>query len=211
MISAKEALQRLRDGNRRFVADEQVHRPTGLQARRGDLVDGQSPFAVVLGCSDSRVPVEVVFDQSLGDLFVIRVAGNVASPSQIGSVEYAVATFGTRLVVVMGHSNCGAVVSTLDALEKGGACSSPNLGDIVDRIRPSVESVRNDHSGLDRAQLLSRSVRANIHGSMDDLLNGSEILRSAAEHEGLHVIGSEYSLQTGEVDFFEQDEHRPGA
>src|SRR5271157_2642032 len=116
MISAREALDRLKEGNRRFASDLRSRDlPTG-QTRRRELAAGQEPFAIILGCSDSRVPAEIVFDQGLGDLFVIRVAGNIVAPSQIGSVEFAAERFGTRLVVVLGHSSCGAIEAAIEAV-----------------------------------------------------------------------------------------------
>ena len=138
MITPADALARLREGNRRFVENQTTATALSHQARAA-LVAGQTPFAIVLGCSDSRVPAELVFDQGLGDLFVIRVAGNVVAPSQVGSVEFAAARFDTRLVVVMGHSQCGAVVATLEELQEGTTNRSRNLRSITDRVRPSVE------------------------------------------------------------------------
>jgi len=138
VITAIEALERLREGNRRFVSGVRSLEPLMSQARRQEFVEGQQPFAVILGCSDSRVPVEIVFDQGLGDLFVIRVAGNIVAPSQIGSVEFAADRFGTRLVVVLGHTRCGAVLATLEELQPSAEKPSRNLSSIVDRIRPSV-------------------------------------------------------------------------
>lgn len=203
MIRAREALQRLVDGNRRFVADTGGQsEPTG-DSRRRELVDGQEPFAIILGCSDSRVPAEIVFDQGLGDLFVIRVAGNVVAPSQVGSVEFAADRFGTRLVVVLGHSQCGAVVATVEELERPTQSRSPNLRSIVDRIRPSVESLLDAGHAGDREALVERAVRANIRSSVDRLRHGSQILEDLIESEGLLVVGAEYSLETGVVDFFD--------
>src|SRR6476659_6660416 len=138
MISGIDALDRLREGNARFVANESRPSDAADQALRARLVAGQAPFAIVLGCSDSRVPAELVFDQGFGDLFVIRVAGNIVAPSQVGSVEFAAARYGTPLVVVMGHSQCGAILATLEELQQP-TSQSRNLRSIVDRIRPSVE------------------------------------------------------------------------
>src|SRR5437764_10926331 len=137
MITASETLNRLRDGNRRFVESTAM----GNQGHRASLAAGQEPFAIVLGCSDARVPAELVFDQGLGDLFVIRVAGNIVAPSQVGSVEFAASHFGTRLVVVLGHSQCGAILATLEELQQPSERQSRNLRAIVDRIRPSVEAL----------------------------------------------------------------------
>ena len=169
--------------------------------RRGDVAHGQHPSAIVLGCSDSRVPAEIVFDQGLGELFVIRVAGNVVAPSQIGSVEFAAKQFGTRLVVVLGHSQCGAVKATLEELERPSETRSPNLSAIVDRIRPSVEDLAQSDSG--RETLLAKAVRANIRQAADHLRHGSRILEELIDRDGLVVVGAEYSLETGVVEFFD--------
>jgi len=201
MISATDALDRLRAGNRRFVSEQHRTRPPG-QSRRNELVEGQAPFAIILGCSDSRVPAEIVFDQGLGDLFVIRVAGNVVAPSQIGSVEFAAERFGTRLVIVLGHSMCGAVAATLEELERPTEMRSPNLRSIVDRIRPAVEGLMEAGLGRDREALLHHAVRANTRASVDHLRHGSVALERLIESDGLLVVGAEYSLETGVVDFF---------
>ena len=201
MIPAADALARLREGNRRFVSDRHRKRRPG-QSRRNELVEGQAPFAIILGCSDSRVPAEIVFDQGLGDLFVIRVAGNVVAPSQIGSVEFAAERFGTRLVVVLGHSLCGAVVATLEELERPTEMRSPNLASIVDRIRPSVEGLLEIGGGHDRDALVGHAVRANIRASVDHPRHGSAILERLIDSHDLLVVGAEYSLESGVVDFF---------
>jgi carbonic anhydrase len=201
MISALEALEKLREGNRRFVADR---RGRGTdQTRRDELVAGQAPFAIILGCSDSRVPAEIIFDQGLGDLFVIRVAGNIVAASQVGSVEFAAEQFGTRLVVVLGHSKCGAVMATLKELERPTDTRSPNLRSIVDRIRPSVQTLLETELRHDPDALLPQSIRANIRASVNHLQNGSAILEELIQHDGLLVVGAEYSLETGIVDFFD--------
>jgi carbonic anhydrase len=203
MISSKAALERLREGNRRFVTQLQGIAPSTGEQRRRELVDGQEPFAIVLGCSDSRVPAEIVFDQGLGDLFVIRVAGNIVAPSQIGSVEFAAERFGTRLVVVLGHSLCGAIEATLEELERPSERRSPNLRAIVDRVRPAVEGVLEAGAGRDRAELTRHAVRANIRASVDHLRHGSELLERLIEDDGLLVVGAEYSLESSVVDFFD--------
>jgi carbonic anhydrase len=205
MISAREALEVLRDGNRRFVSGASSRETFTSQTRR-TLAAGQEPFAIILGCSDSRVPAEIVFDQGLGDLFVIRVAGNIVAESQVGSVEFAAARFGTRLVVVLGHSRCGAVLATLEELQQPSGNQSRNLRSIVDRIRPAVEALlatelRNDPEGLVR-----EGVRANIRVSANQLRHGSEVLEQLIAREGLLVVGAEYSLETGVVDFFDGPE-----
>ncbi len=203
MISAKEALEHLREGNRRFVAEVRNLDALPNRARRRELRDGQEPFAIILGCSDSRVPAEIVFDQGLGDLFVIRVAGNIVAPSQVGSVEFAAARFGTRLVVVMGHSMCGAIMATLEELARPTEDQSRNLRAIVDRIRPSVEPLLATELGHQPDALLRQAVRANVRASANHLRHGSEILEQLIQTDGLLIVGAEYSLETGVVEFFD--------
>jgi carbonic anhydrase len=203
MISALEALDRLREGNRRYLAGQSALDPTMSPLQRSMSVEGQRPFAIVLGCSDSRVPVELVFDQGLGSIFVIRVAGNIVAPSQVGSVEFACERFGTRLVVVLGHTRCGAIQATLDELQRPTENRSMNLYSIVDRIRPSVEGLlltdlRHDHDAL-----TEHAVRANVRVSANQLRHGSEIIEREIQTGGLLVVGAEYALDTGVVDFFD--------
>jgi carbonic anhydrase len=201
MINARDALARLREGNRRFVANATG---TALHPlRRASLVDGQMPLAIVLGCSDSRVPAELVFDQGLGDLFVIRVAGNIVAPSQVGSVEFAAARFKTRLVVVLGHSQCGVILATIEELRQPAAGQSLNLRSIVERVRPSVAPLLESAHSLEEADLVHRAVRANVLASTEHLRHGSSVLEHLIATEGLRVVGAEYSLETGEVDFFD--------
>src|SRR5579871_7005112 len=203
MVSAREALDMLREGNGRFVADVRSNVNLPSRARRVELAAGQAPFATILGCSDSRVPVEIVFDQGLGDLFVIRVAGNIVAPSQIGSVEFAAEQFGTRLVVVLGHSNCGAVQATLEQLKRPRENQSRNLRSIVDLVRPAVEGLIARGVGSDPQALVNEAVRANIKASVDRLRHGSEIIEHLIQNDGLLVVGAEYSLATGVVEFLE--------
>jgi len=204
MVPAREALALLREGNRRFVDD--LRNPESLHARRIELAAGQAPFAAILGCSDSRVPVEIVFDQGLGDLFVIRVAGNIVAPSQIGSIEFAADRFGTRLVVILGHSNCGAVATTLQQLKSPRERQSRNVRAIVDLVRPAVESLLTSEFKDDLPALIRQAVRANIRASVRNLRHGSEIVRHLIQNDGLLVVGAEYSLDTGEVEFFDDIE-----
>jgi len=204
MISENDALKELRDGNRRFVAGEVDASSIASRAHQAELSSGQSPFAIVLACSDSRVPVELVFDQGFGDLFVIRVAGNVVAPSQIGSIEFAASKFGTRLVVVLGHSNCGAVIATLEELSLKEIHRSPNLRAIVDRVRPAIEPVLETHRDSDEQALTSAAVRANIEASVEKLSHGSRILEQLIDDGELTVIGAEYSIETGNVEFFDE-------
>lgn len=205
MVSAWEALDRLKQGNARFVSGVGMREMKFAHTRRQELVDNQNPFAIILGCSDSRVPAELVFDQGLGDLFVIRVAGNIVMPSQIGSVEFAAEKFGTKLVVVLGHSQCGAVLATLDELKQPTGARSPNLAHIVDSIRPSVEDLFLEEAPEaaegHRVGLVQECVRANIRSSVDRLRHGSEILENLIRDERLLVTGAEYSLETGVVEF----------
>jgi carbonic anhydrase len=203
MITALDALERLREGNRRFLSDDRARDAITNQARRQALAAGQEPFAIILGCSDSRVPAEIVFDQGLGDLFVIRIAGNIVAPSQIASVEFAAERSGTRLVVVLGHSRCNAVIATLEQLARRSEDQSRNLHAIVDRIRPAVEPLLRTDLARDADALVHQSVRANVRMSANQLRHGSEILEQLIQKDGLHVVGAEYSLDTGVVEFFD--------
>ena len=203
MVPAREALDRLREGNLRFVSNLGGADPFSNHIRRAELTAGQQPFAIILGCSDSRVPAEIVFDQGLGDLFVIRVAGNIVAPSQIGSVEFAAARYNTRLVVVLGHSQCGAIVATLEELQRPTENQSRNLRAIVDRVRPSLEGLLATDLRHDMKALVMHGVRANIRSSVDHLRHGSEVLEQLIQDEGLRVVGAEYSLETGVVEFFD--------
>lgn len=206
MRTAQQALDALIEGNRRFATEVQSHQDLQAQdSRRYRLVPRQEPFAIIIGCSDARVPAEIVFDQGLGDLFVIRVAGNIIAPSQVGSVEFAVERFGTPLVVVLGHSRCGAIEATLEELERPSESRSPNLRAIVDRIRPSVETLLESGLQLDSELLVEQAVRANIRVSANQLRHGSQILERLIEKGELRVVGAEYSLENGSVDFFDYD------
>jgi carbonic anhydrase len=202
-VLAAEALQRLREGNARFAANTRSLDSLLSHVRRDELVGQQTPFAIVLGCSDSRVPAEPVFDQGLGDLFVIRVAGNIVAPSQVGSVEFAAEQFGTRLVVVMGHTGCGAVAATVSELRRPVGDQSPGLRAIVDRIRPAVEGLL--ESGVQHSddELVHLAVRANVRVVASSLRHGSSLLERLIEHDALLVVGAEYSLATGQVEFFD--------
>jgi carbonic anhydrase len=203
VISALESLQRLKDGNARFASNVRGLESFLTQERRAELAKQQAPHAIILGCSDSRVPAEIIFDQGLGDLFVIRVAGNIVAPSLVGSVEYAAEQFGTRLVVVLGHSKCGAILATLDQLQRPAETQSPNLRSIVDRVRPSVAAFLDTPLRHDVDAVVSHAVRANIRASANHLRHGSALLEDLSERDGLLVVGAEYSLETGRVDFFD--------
>ncbi len=202
-ISAPDALERLREGNRRF-SNGLISRDTLLShGRRAELTKGQNPTAIILGCADSRVPAEIVFDQGLGELFVIRVAGNIVAPSQIGSVEFAAARFGVRLVVVLGHSQCGAIVATIEDLLNPSSGGSQNIRAIVDRVRPAVEPLMQSDLKNNPEALVKEAVRANVRASTNHLRHGSAILENLIQHEGLRVVGAEYNLDSGAVEFFD--------
>ena len=202
MLSGLEALAQLKAGNRRFVVNQTS--PESIDhARRAALSAGQEPFAIILGCSDSRVPAELVFDQGFGDLFVIRVAGNIVAPSQVGSVEFAASRFGTRLVVVLGHSGCGAITATLEEITGRATSQSRNLRSIVDRVRHSVETLLASGLNLSEDVLIREAVRANVRASVNHLRHGSELLERLRLDDGLIVVGAEYSLETGVVTFFD--------
>ena len=203
MISAQEALKLLRAGNQRFVSEAPSRDTVESRARRLELAKGQEPFAAILGCSDSRVPVEIIFDQGLGDLFVIRVAGNIVAPSLIGSVEFAAEQFGTRLVVVLGHTRCGAIETTLQQLLRPVENQSHNLHSIVDFIRPGIVGLLSTDLKHNHDALVHEACRANIRASVNHLRHGSDIIENLTKNAGLIVVGAEYSLETGVVDFFE--------
>ncbi len=203
MMSAQEALARLRVGNDEFVSSMRSGNALLNSPHRAELPRDQNPFAIILGCSDARVPAEIVFNQGLGDLFVIRVAGNIVAPSQVGSVEYAAARYDTPLVVVLGHSQCGAILATLEELQRPTANQSRNLRSIVDRVRPSVEVLLKTELRHDRDALVENAVRANVSASVNHLRHGSELLEQLIQDKGLAVVGAEYSLETGVVEFFD--------
>ena len=203
MISGQQALAQLRAGNRRFVASVRDPAAPLSQPRPVRLPHAQEPFAIVLGCSDARVPAELVFGQGFGDLFVIRVAGNIVAPSQVGSVEFAAARFGTRLAVVLGHTQCGAIAATLEELRQPASHQSPNLRSIVDRIRPAVEPLLATAVGLRPEALLAHAVRANVRAAADHLRHGSGVLERLVDRDGLLIVGAEYCLETGVVEFFD--------
>jgi len=203
MIPARTALQRLKEGNHRFASDTPTNGRSSNQSRRQELAGGQEPFAIILGCSDSRVPAEMIFDQGLGDLFVIRVAGNIVAPSQVGSVEFAATQFGVRLVVVLGHSQCGAVLAAIDELKNPANRYLNDLFPIVDRIKPCLRSLvaGPDESGPD--ELVEKAVRANVCASTQQLRSASQTLEQLIQNNGLLIVGAEYSLQSGKVEFFD--------
>jgi carbonic anhydrase len=202
-LNAIEALEKLKQGNARFIKNVRGAEPILSQVRRADFVHGQNPFAVILGCSDSRVPAEIIFDQGLGDLFVIRVAGNVVAPSQVGSVEFAMERFDIPLVLVLGHTMCGGVGATLDVLQKRADAGSIGLMSIVNRIRPAIEPLLQTELAGQPDALMRASIRANVRASANQLRHGSAIIERMVSERGLAVVGGVYELATGEVDFFD--------
>ncbi len=205
MISPADAIQRLQEGNQRFIGADGALDATANRLHQPDLVGGQNPFAIVLACSDSRVPTELIFDQGAGDLFVIRVAGNIVAPSQVGSIEYAATQLGTRLVVVLGHSDCGVVIATLKELAKKEQHRSPNLRAIVDRVRPAVEPILAACGDEESSQVVAEAVRANVRASVGRLLHGSLIIEHLIGEGVLKIVGAEYSIETGAVTFLQDD------
>jgi len=204
MISAREALQRLREGNRRFISGSQAQSARPARPRRAELEGAQHPLAIIVGCSDSRVPPELLFDQGVGDLFVVRVAGNLAGPTQVGSVEFAAGQFGTRLVVVLGHSQCGAIEAALEHIQASVEVASPDIQSIVELLRPSIEPLLETEAVHDRDELLRQAVRANVL-RWTGRLRSSGVLGRLMSEDGLLVVGAEYSLETRAVEFFEDD------
>ncbi|MDX1342447.1 carbonic anhydrase [Reinekea sp. G2M2-21] len=203
MITSDEALERLQSGNRRYVDGQSRYSEVVNVQRRTDLVGGQSPWAIILGCSDSRAPAEIIFDHGLGDLFVIRVAGNIVAPSQVGSIEFAVESYDTPLVVVLGHTSCGAIQATLEALKNPDAKHSHNLNSIVSRIRPSLETLYETDLSKDPENLAKYAVRANIRASVNQIRYSSPSLEQRVQSGQLKVIGAQYSIETGVVDFLD--------
>lgn len=199
MLSAAAALDRLREGNRRFAGGAAAR--AAQEVRPADIAGRQRPFAIIHGCSDSRVPAEIIFDQGLGDLFVIRVAGNVVAPSQIGSVEFAATAFGTELVVVLGHTDCGLVISAVEELRNPAVSPSRNFRSIVDLVRPSVETSLKAPGVDDHDALVRLAVRENIRRSVQQLRRGSDVLEQLIDRGRLQIVGAEYALKTGTVEF----------
>ncbi|MDD7804694.1 MAG: carbonic anhydrase [Endozoicomonas sp. (ex Botrylloides leachii)] len=203
MISASEALKRLQEGNKRFISGNRDLDKLANNSRRSNLASGQSPFAIILGCSDSRVPVEIIFDQGLGDLFVIRVAGNIATPSQLGSIEFAADNFHSPLIVVLGHSRCGAVSATLNELRHPSQKPSENLSSIINAIKPSVANLLEGDTQSSEEALIQQAVRANITGSVNQFCRSSALLKQLVQKNNLLIVGAEYALETGQVTFFD--------
>lgn len=188
MNSPEEIIQRLKDGNARFMADELQHKLQD-QPRRGELTKGQNPWAIVLSCADSRVVPELAFDTGLGELFVLRVAGNVANTSTIASIEYAVAHLGTPVIVVMGHQSCGAVTAAL-----GGGDNGYNLNHLLAHINPAIATCGHEAPVDD-------VVRENARQVVGDLSARSAIIKGAVDGGNLTIVPAYYQLDDGQVVF----------
>lgn len=200
-VTPSAALSRLVSGNQRFLAGRS-HETTRLF--RPELAHAaQRPFAIVLGCSDSRTPVETLFDEGFGELFVVRVAGNIVAPSIVGSIEFAASQFGTRLVVVMGHTRCGAIGATVNAIQTGNGPESKNQRAITSRIRPHIEDLVLHAVAPIDDQVLRECVRANVRASADHLRHGSRLLEDLVQAGRVVIVGAEYELETGVVSFFD--------
>ena len=200
-MNADKALKQLKDGNSRYIEAEINGAKIDRSVVQHEVILKQKPYAIILGCSDSRVPAEAIFDQGVGDLFIVRIAGNIVAPSQIGSIEFACQQFGTQLVVVLGHTGCGAISATIGSLLGDPGEISPNLAAIVDRISPAVQPIISD--GDDRDDILNKAIRANINYSAQQLESGSEILRDLVKQKKLTIVGAEYSIESGRVEFLD--------
>lgn len=194
--NADQALLLLREGNTRFITGA-PESPNTTPARLRDTADnGQHPFATILTCADSRIPVERLFDRGFGDLFVVRVAGNVSDTDEIGTIEYGIGHLHTPLVVVMGHSSCGAVTAVAEGAEVHGAIAA-----IVDNIIPAVEWVRSSRPGLADKEFISAAIEANVWRSVEDLLSHSPETRHLVQTGAVKVIGAVCDLPTGRARF----------
>lgn len=193
--SAESANRKLIEGNRRFALGKPLQEDISLQKRRDLKVNGQKPFAVILSCSDSRVPPEIVFDQGLGDIFVVRNAGNVVEPVALGSIEYSIKYLGTPLIVVMGHEDCGAVKAAVEGEE-----TTDNIEAIIKKIEPSVEKAK---SGGSKEGLKERAENENIVNSIEQIKK-SPVVKEMLETGRVKIVGAKYHLESGEVIFINE-------
>jgi carbonic anhydrase len=194
VITADRALHRLMDGNARFVSGDLIH-PDQSAKRRSEVLSQQNPFAVVIGCSDSRVPLEIIFDQGIGDIFVIRTAGQVMDEVTIGSVEYAVEHLNVPLTVVLGHDSCGAIKAVLEGGEAPG-----HIGSLIEAIKPAVDEAKRENV-VD--QVLNASININIRNIVSNLRRSSPILSQKIKDGRLLIVGARYHLDSGRVDLIE--------
>jgi carbonic anhydrase len=204
-MTPEQAITRLKEGNLRFISGTRSVEPMFSHLKLRELaVNGQKPFAIVLTCSDSRCPAEMIFDQGLGDLFVIRVAGNVVAPSLLASIEFAAANFGSAVVLVLGHTQCGAVTDTVQhARDPLTPLLSPHLEELVGRIRPAVETALRSVP-LDHPDLLQNSIRENVFRSMRLIRSQSAIVNDLVKANRLWVQGAILDLSTGRIDFLNE-------
>lgn len=197
MISPQEALNRLTEGNKRFYENKSIH-PNRCDETKNALLKEQKPFAAVLSCSDSRVPIEIIFDAGLGDIFVVRTAGHVLSKEVLGSLEYAVKSLGVKLIVIMGHANCGAVKTAIETYNNQNYDQlSENLQSIMNHIYPAIENVNSSYAEDD---FLDASINANIKYQIEDLIKKDKYIAEKAEKNEIAVVGAKYSLATGKVE-----------
>lgn len=193
-ITADQALEKLKDGNARFVSGDVEH-PNQSAERRAEVVSGQHPFAIIVGCSDSRVPPEIIFDQGIGDIFVVRTAGQVMDDAALGSIEYGAEHLGVPLVVVLGHDSCGAVAATIEGGEAPG-----HIASLVEAIQPAVDEAKKEAS---EEELLNASIDINIKNVVDQLETSEPILSELVKKGELTVVGARYHLDSGEVEILE--------
>jgi carbonic anhydrase len=202
-IAPNQVVQELVAGNRRFLEGKSIHSPHASLRKLKELAkSGQFPKAIVLCCSDSRAPVELIFDQDIGDLFVIRVAGNIIAPSLVGSIEYATSTFGTKLVLVLGHTHCGAITATLNHIENPQAITSENIYDIVSRIKPHILFLAQMRE-ITHEEKLALAVEANVRASVSQLSHASTLIERLVQQGKMEIHGAVLNLSTGHVGFLQ--------
>lgn len=200
MTSAQEAIKLLKEGNQRFVANKRQIDPHG-----DDHAVDENPIAIVLGCSDHRAPPDIVFDRGLGDLFVIRVAGNIVTPTQLGTIEFAAQTFGPRLIVVMGHSRCGAIQATIQTRHKNATPGSPNLDSIIKRMLPAIDAHLDSETDPTDLDFIRQVTHTNVFNSIRDLRAHSQIIADLMDNDNLLIVGAYYDMVSGRVEFIEQE------
>ena len=194
-VSADEAIKRLMDGNERYTESNMTACLQTTKETRKILSKGQKPYAVILSCSDSRVPPEIVFDKTFGEIFVIRVAGNVPDPIVLGSIEYAIEHFGSPLIMVLGHQRCGAVTASVDAHGK----PEGNIGAIIKAITPSVKKARQEAKGKSKEELVEKVVDYNIHLAAENILKQSPMIRHMVAKGKVKIVKAKYDLDDGKV------------
>jgi carbonic anhydrase len=191
---SQDELSRLNEGNDRYISGRTSSKDFARE--REDLLKGQKPYAIIVTCSDSRVPPELIFDESLGQLFVIRVAGNVVDPDVLGSIEYAVEHLHCHLLIIMGHESCGAVKATIE-----GGKVPPNIGALVYKIKPAVKAAKAKH--LNEEETLNLAIENNVHIQLEESIKQSKVIKEYFEKGELKIYGAVYNLHTGKVSFEE--------